>query len=189
MASFCLYDEDLNIILNSHRFTKFLNVRLAKNGEIVSKKKTVITYGTFDLFHVGHLRLLKRARALGDRLIVGVSTDAFNARKGKKTIIPFEQRAEIVASIRYVDEVIPEKNWEQKVDDIRRYQVDILVMGEDWKGKFDHLQNLCEVVYLPRTQGVSSTQLKASLKNLLQISPAKLREAIDTLEQILNDLE
>jgi glycerol-3-phosphate cytidylyltransferase len=150
---------------------------------------TVITYGTFDLFHVGHLRLLKRARALGDRLIVGVSTDEFNAQKGKKTIIPFEQRAEIVASIRYVDEVIPEKNWEQKADDIRRYQVDILVMGEDWKGKFDHLQNLCKVVYLPRTQGVSSTQLKSSLKNLLQISPAKLREAIDTLEQILNDLE
>ncbi len=150
---------------------------------------TVITYGTFDLFHVGHLRLLKRARALGDRLIVGVSTDDFNAQKGKKTIIPFEQRAEIVASIRYVDEVIPEKSWEQKADDIRRYQVDILVMGEDWKGKFDHLQNLCKVVYLPRTQGVSSTQLKTSLKNLLQISPAKLREAIDTLEQILNDLE
>ncbi len=150
---------------------------------------TVITYGTFDLFHVGHLRLLKRARAMGDRLIVGVSTDEFNAQKGKKTIIPFEQRAEIVASIRYVDEVIPEKNWEQKADDIRRYQVDILVMGEDWKGKFDHLQNLCKVVYLPRTQGVSSTQLKSSLKNLLQISPAKLREAIATLEQILNDLE
>ena len=152
-------------------------------------KKTVITYGTFDLFHVGHLRLLKRAREMGDYLIVGVSTDAFNALKGKKTIIPFEQRAEIVQSIRYVDQVIAEERWEQKVDDIQKYGVDILVMGEDWQGKFDDLKPYCQVVYLPRTSGVSSTQLKSSLKSLLDISPSKLREAIEVLQQILKDLE
>lgn len=153
------------------------------------KEKTVITYGTFDLFHVGHVRLLKRARELGDRLIVGVSTDTFNALKGKRTIIPFEQRAEIVQSIRYVDAVIPEESWQQKVEDIQKYGVDVLVMGDDWKGKFDDLQKYCQVVYLPRTRDISSSQLKNSLKSLLQISPAKLREAIDVLEQILNDLE
>ena len=151
--------------------------------------KMVITYGTFDLFHVGHVRLLKRARELGDRLIVGVSTDAFNAQKGKRTIIPYEQRAEIVQSIRYVDLVIPEESWEQKAEDIRKYHADILVMGSDWQGKFDHLKKYCDVVYLPRTRDISSSQLKNSLKSLLQISPAKLREAIDVLEQILNDLE
>ena len=151
--------------------------------------KTVITYGTFDLFHVGHVRLLKRARELGDRLIVGVSTDAFNAQKGKRTIIPYEQRAEIVQSIRYVDLVIPEESWEQKAEDIRKYNVDFLVMGSDWQGKFDDLKEYCEVIYLPRTKDISSSQLKNSLKSLLQISPAKLREAIDVLEQILNDLE
>ncbi len=153
------------------------------------KEKTVITYGTFDLFHVGHVRLLKRARELGDRLIVGVSTDTFNAIKGKKTIIPYAQRAEIVQSIRYVDVVIPEKSWQQKVEDIQKFNVDVLVMGEDWKGKFDDLQKYCQVIYLPRTRDISSSQLKKSLKSLLQISPAKLREAIDVLEQILNDLE
>ncbi len=152
-------------------------------------KRTVITYGTFDLFHVGHLRLLKRAKELGDYLIVGVSTDEFNQLKGKKTIIPFEQRREIVESIRYVDQAIPEENWEQKVDDIKRFGVDVLVMGADWQGKFDHLKEFCEVVYLPRTQGVSSTQLKKSLKSLLEIHPAKLREAIEVLQQILKDLE
>ena len=151
--------------------------------------KTIITYGTFDLFHVGHLRLLQRAKSMGERLIVGVSTDEFNALKGKKTIIPFEQRAEIVKSIRYVDLVIPEKSWAQKEDNIKKYQVDVLLMGEDWKGKFDYLKKFCEVVYLPRTRDVSSSQLKTSLKNLLQISPAKLREAIDILEQILKDME
>lgn len=153
------------------------------------KEKTVITYGTFDLFHVGHVRLLKRAKALGDRLIVGVSSDSFNAKKGKRTIIPYEQRAEIVQSIRYVDLVIPEESWEQKVQDIQKYNVNILVMGNDWEGKFDHLKEYCEVIYLQRTQDVSSSQLKNSLKSLLQISPAKLREAIDVLEQILSDLE
>jgi len=153
------------------------------------KKKTVLTYGTFDLFHIGHLRLLQRAKDLGDYLIVGVSTDEFNAIKGKKTIIPYEHRAEIVRAIRYVDQVIEERCWEQKVCDIKDYDVDILVMGEDWKGKFDDLKKYCQVVYLPRTHGVSSTELKTCLTSLLQISPAKLREAIEVLQQILRDLE
>ncbi|NOX89439.1 MAG: glycerol-3-phosphate cytidylyltransferase [Calditrichaeota bacterium] len=155
----------------------------------MESQKTVITYGSFDLFHIGHLRLLQRAKSLGDRLIVAVSTDEFNRIKGKKTIIPYEQRAEIVGSIKYVDQVIPENSWEQKVSDVQKYNVDVFVMGEDWKGKFDFLSDYCEVVYLPRTRGISSTQLKSALKNLLQISPSKLREAIDLLEQILNDLE
>lgn len=155
----------------------------------MAKKRTVLTYGTFDLFHVGHLRLLKRAKELGDRLIVGVSTDRFNAIKGKKSIFPYEHRAEIVAAIRYVDEVIEEDSWEQKVEDIRNYGADVLVMGEDWKGKFDDLKEYCKVVYLPRTHGVSSSELKTSLRNLLEVSPARLREAVAMLEQLLRDLE
>ncbi len=155
----------------------------------MKSQKTVITYGSFDLFHIGHLRLLQRAKSFGDRLIVAVSTDEFNRIKGKKTIIPYDQRAEIVGSIKYVDRVIPENSWEQKISDVQKYDVDVFVMGEDWKGKFDFLNDYCEVVYLPRTRGISSTQLKSALKNLLQISPSKLREAIDLLEQILNDLE
>src|SRR5438105_1698161 len=110
--------------------------------------KAVITYGTFDLFHIGHLNLLRKCKELGDRLIVGVSTDEFNRIKGKKTIVPFEERLQIVNSIRYVDEVFPERNWEQKQDDIRQYRASIFVMGDDWKGKFDYLtaQCGCEVV-------------------------------------------
>jgi len=149
--------------------------------------KTVITYGTFDLFHIGHLRLLQRAKALGDKLIVGVSTDEFNKIKGKKTIIPYEQRAEIVANIKCVDLVIPEKSWKQKVDDIKRYNVDVFVMGEDWKGKFDFLKENCEVIYLPRTKGISTTQLKSTIQNLLQIRPEKLEEAMNILEQIFKN--
>lgn len=131
--------------------------------------KTVITYGTFDLFHVGHLRLLERARALGDRLIVAVSTDEFNSGKGKRTLIPYCDRAAIVQAIRFVDEVIPETNWAQKKDDIHRFNVTTFVMGEDWKGKFDELKELCEVVYLPRTEGISTTELKQSMALLGQI--------------------
>lgn len=128
---------------------------------------TVITYGTFDMFHVGHLRLLKRLRALGDRLIVAVSTDEFNELKGKKTLIPYEQRTEIVEALECVDLVIPERNWEQKQDDIQRYQVDVFAMGDDWKGKFDHLEAFCRVEYLQRTQGISSSALKLALARLL----------------------
>jgi glycerol-3-phosphate cytidylyltransferase len=126
-------------------------------------KKTVLTYGTFDLFHVGHLRLLKRLKALGDHLIVAVSTDAFNAIKHKQVVIPYAERAEIVRSIRYVDEVIAEENWDQKIPDVKAHAVDVFAMGDDWQGKFDFLKPYCEVVYLPRTEGISSSELKQSM--------------------------
>lgn len=121
---------------------------------------TVITYGTFDLFHVGHLRLLERAGSLGDRLYVGISTDDFNGLKGKHSLIPFGQRMEIVAGLGCVAEVFPETCWEQKESDIHHFRVDILVMGVDWEYKFDFLKPLCSVVYLPRTEGISSTQIR-----------------------------
>ena len=120
----------------------------------------VITYGTFDLFHYGHLRLLKRAKELGDKLIVAVSTNEFNKVKGKNCVYPYEHRSKIVEAIKYVDKVIPERNWEQKRNDIMKYKIDIFVMGDDWKGKFDDLKDLCKVVYLPRTPGISTTELK-----------------------------
>lgn len=126
--------------------------------------KKVITYGTFDLFHIGHLNILKRAKELGDYLIVAVSSDEFNAIKGKKCAIPDYERMEIVKAIRYVDEVIPENCWEQKVEDIKKHDVDIFVMGDDWEGKFDFLKEYCEVKYLKRTEGISTTKIKNELK-------------------------
>ncbi len=128
--------------------------------------KTVITYGTFDLFHIGHLRLLERAKELsnGGKLIVAVSTDEFNLNsKNKKSSIPYADRAAIVGALKCVDVVIPETNWEQKIRDIDKYNVDIFVMGSDWQGKFDFLKDKCEVVYLPRTDGISSSQIKTEL--------------------------
>ena len=128
--------------------------------------KTVITYGTFDLFHVGHLNLLRRAKELGDYLIVAVSSDRFNwEEKQKKCEIPDKDRMAIVEAIKYVDKVIPEDSWEQKIEDVKKYNVDVFVMGDDWKGKFDFLKDYCEVVHLPRTEGISSTQLKEDLKS------------------------
>ncbi len=126
--------------------------------------KTVLTYGTFDVFHVGHVRLLRRAAMLGSKLIVACSTDEFNLAKGKRSEIPYEFRKEILESCRYVSQVIPERNWEQKRTDVVEYGVDIFVMGDDWAGKFDDLKDLCEVVYLPRTENVSSTEIKDSIK-------------------------
>lgn len=136
----------------------------------MKKEKIVLTYGTFDMFHIGHLNLLNRLKSLGDKLIVAVSTDEFNSIKGKKTLIPFEQRALIVQNIKCVDIVISEKNWEQKIDDIKKYNVDIFAMGDDWKGKFDFLKDYCEVIYLPRTQNISTTELKKELNKYLGIS-------------------
>ena len=127
--------------------------------------KKVITYGTFDLLHVGHINLLRRAKALGDYLIVVVSSDEFNAGKGKKAYHSFEDRKKILEAIRYVDEVLPEYTWEQKIDDIVNNNVDVFVMGDDWKGKFDFLKDYCEVVYLPRTEGISTTKIKDDLKD------------------------
>ena len=126
--------------------------------------KTVITYGTFDLFHVGHLNLLRRAKELGDYLIVAVSSDEFNLGKNKVCKIKDTDRMKIVEAIKYVDKVIPETSWEQKIEDVKKYNVDVFVMGDDWKGKFDFLKDYCEVVYLPRTEGISTTQLKEELK-------------------------
>lgn len=126
--------------------------------------KKVITYGTFDLFHYGHLRIIERAKSFGDYLIVAVSTDEFNHIKGKKCIYPYEHRAKIVEAIKGVDQVIPENSWEQKREDIKKYKVDVFVMGSDWKGKFDELADLCEVVYLERTPNISSTEIKNNVK-------------------------
>lgn len=125
--------------------------------------KTVITYGTFDLFHVGHVNILKRARALGDRLIVAVSTDEFNQDKGKMTLVPYEQRVAILEACRYVDLVIPEATWDQKRQDIVEHQVDTFVMGNDWQNNFDDLNDLCQVVYLDRTKDISSTAIKQAV--------------------------
>lgn len=125
--------------------------------------KTVITYGTFDMFHVGHLRLFERMRGLADRVVVAVSTDDFNSLKGKRAFVPYEERREIIESIQYVDLVIPEYSWEQKEDDIVSYSVDFFVMGDDWAGKFDYLSKYCQVLYLQRTQGISSTLLRRGL--------------------------
>ncbi|MGW6175333.1 adenylyltransferase/cytidyltransferase family protein [Arthrobacter sp. NPDC055138] len=150
--------------------------------------KTVLTYGTFDLFHVGHLNVLRRLSELGDRLIVGVSTDNFNAVKGKKPIVPFEQRIEIVQAIRYVDLAIPEENWEQKRHDIDRYGVDVFGIGEDWRGKFDDLGDKVEVVYLPRTSGISTTEMKRVLSAFDERHVEELKRTLDSISQIVKEL-
>lgn len=128
--------------------------------------KKVITYGTFDLLHRGHIRLLKRAKECGDYLIVGLSTDEFNSIKGKKAYTCFEDRKMILSAIKYVDKIIPEKNWNQKISDVQKNDVDIFVMGDDWQGKFDFLQKYCQVLYLPRTEGISTTKIKKDLSEL-----------------------
>ncbi|TWI59883.1 glycerol-3-phosphate cytidylyltransferase [Halalkalibacter nanhaiisediminis] len=126
--------------------------------------KKVITYGTFDLLHYGHINLLKRAKEQGDYLIVAVSTNEFNEVKGKKCYFSYEERKKLVEAIRYVDLVIPENSWEQKVDDIQEYRVDTFVIGDDWKGEFDSLNDYCEVVYLNRTPEISTTKIKNELR-------------------------
>jgi glycerol-3-phosphate cytidylyltransferase len=153
------------------------------------KKKYILTYGTFDLFHIGHLKLLERLSKLGTKLIVGVSTDDFNEIKGKKTIIPYEQRAEIVRAIRYVDEVIPENDWSQKIKDIDTYNIDIFAMGHDWEGKFDELKAYCDVVYLPRTRDISTTQLKSSLQSISNINIDDINQAFEILKRIKEDFK
>jgi glycerol-3-phosphate cytidylyltransferase len=122
--------------------------------------KRVLTYGTFDLFHIGHIRLLERARSLGDYLVVGLSTDEFNLLKGKKSVFSFAERLAILGAIRHVDKVIPEQNWDQKLSDVIDNEIDVFVIGDDWEGKFDFLKSHCEVVYLPRTSGISTTYIK-----------------------------
>ena len=127
--------------------------------------KKVITYGTFDLLHYGHINLLRRAKSLGDYLIVGLSTDEFNNKeKNKECYFDFENRKLLLDAVKYVDLVIPEITWEQKVSDIQKYNIDVFVIGDDWKGKFDYLEDFgIEVVYLPRTKEISTTKIKKDL--------------------------
>ena len=127
--------------------------------------RRVLTYGTFDLLHYGHIRLLQRAKELGDYLIVALSTDEFNEIKGKKAYHNYETRKKMLEAVRYVDLVIPEENWEQKINDIREYKVDVTVMGGDWAGsdKFEYLKDYCQLVYLERTEGISTSKIKKDL--------------------------
>lgn len=125
---------------------------------------TVLTYGTYDMLHVGHIKLLQRARMLGDRLVVGLSTDEFNATKGKRCVIPYADRKLLLESLRVVDQVIPERCWEQKVGDVQHHDVDRFCMGSDWEGHFDFLEDHCEVIYLPRTANISTTLLKRRVR-------------------------
>jgi len=143
--------------------------------------KTIITYGTFDLFHVGHIRLLKKLSMLGDKLIVGISSDEFNEGKGKKSFFSYEERAEIVESCKYVTTVFPEHNWQQKRNDIIKYQADVFAMGDDWEGKFNELDDICEVIYLPRTEDISTTGIKNALS---KVDNAEL----DRIETSLHDV-
>lgn len=129
--------------------------------------RRILTYGTYDLLHNGHIRLLKRSKARGDYLIVALSTDEFNKIKGKKSYYSYEKRKEMLEALRFVDLVIPENSWEQKVDDIKKYEIDEVVMGSDWKDsdKFEYLKEYCDVVYLDRTEGISTTKVKNDLGN------------------------
>lgn len=127
--------------------------------------KRIITYGTFDLLHYGHINLLKRSKELGDYLIVALSTDEFNLKsKNKKSYFDYEKRKTLLEAVRYVDLVIPEEKWEQKIDDIQIYHIDTFIIGDDWAGKFDFLKSYCEVVYLTRTPEISSTKIKEDIK-------------------------
>lgn len=125
--------------------------------------KKILTYGTFDLLHYGHLKLLKRCKTLGDHLTVGLSSDEFNKLKGKESVMSFEERKELVENFKFVDEVIKEDSWDQKIKDIQEHKIDIFVIGDDWTGKFDYLREYCDVIYLPRTKSISTTEIKKLL--------------------------
>ncbi len=142
----------------------FLDCKPAEAGRWEPYMKKVITYGTYDLLHVGHINLLRRAKELGDYLVVALSSDEFNAGKHKTAYHCYEDRKLILEAIKYVDEVIPETSWEQKITDVQALDVDVFVMGDDWAGQFDFLKDYCEVIYLPRTEGISTTKIKGDLK-------------------------
>lgn len=151
--------------------------------------KTVITYGTFDLLHIGHVNMLERLAELGDKLIVGVSTDEFNLLKGKHSIYSYQERARIVGALRCVDTVIPESNWQQKQLDIETYNVAIFGIGSDWQGKFDDLKNSCEIVYLPRTDTISTTSIKGALSNIDAEVIQKIKQGLDGVLDVVKALE
>ena len=144
--------------------------------------KRVITYGTYDLLHYGHIELLRRAREMGDYLIVALSTDEFNQIKNKKSYYDYEQRKMMLESIRYVDLVIPEEGWGQKEKDVDRFDVDVFVMGHDWEGEFDFLKDKCEVIYLNRTEGISTTKIKQELYKIT-------KSIYDTIEHLISKRE
>jgi glycerol-3-phosphate cytidylyltransferase len=155
-----LLTEIINLLVHQNKQSLDLNFK-----ELFKKNyTTVLTYGTFDLLHFGHLEILRRAKDLGDRLIVGLSTDEFNLGKGKVCEFSYEKRKQFLESLSYVDMVIPECNWEQKTSDVIANDVDVFVMGSDWEGEFDFLNNYCNVRYFPRTKGVSTTELKKIIK-------------------------
>lgn len=141
------------------------------------------------MFHIGHLELLKRVSEYAEQTIVAVSTDEFNEVKGKKTIIPYEHRADIVRAIKYVDKVIPENNWAQKASDIKDHGIDLFIMGDDWTGKFDELNEHCKVLYLSRTQGISSSKLKGALSTFSAINTEELNNALELLKRIKENME
>lgn len=146
---------------------------------------TVLTYGTFDLFHIGHLNLIDRLSDFGDRVVIAVSTDEFNTGKGKSSVVSYEDRARIVNSIKGVDLVIPETSWDQKVSDIKKYDVDVFAIGDDWTGKFDELRDFCDVIYLPRTDGISSTEIKQMLRVLDPSHITEMQEALSVMNRLL----
>ena len=150
--------------------------------------KTVITYGTFDLFHVGHVRLLSRLNQLGDRLVIGLSTDEFNKVKGKNVVIPYEERREVLLACRYVDHVFPEENWEQKRQDIIREKADIFAIGDDWIGKFDDLKDIVNVLYLPRTQNISTTDIKAVMSQIEENNKLEIKNVCSHLNELIRNL-
>ena len=148
----------------------------------------ILSYGTFDMFHFGHVRLLKRLADLGDELIIGLSTDEFNLLKGKKTVIPYAHRREVLMACKYVDDVIPESSWEQKSLDIERLGISTFAMGDDWAGKFDALSELCNVLYLPRTQNVSTTEIRQLVNAVHSDKIQQLRTLVGQLGDQISKL-
>ena len=152
--------------------------------------KVIISYGTYDLFHYGHVQILKRMKHMGDKLVIGCSTDSFNSSKGKKSFFSYKERYEILSSCKYVDHVFPEVSWDQKVDDINKYKADIFVIGDDWTGKFDFIETEtnCSVVYLPRTLGISTTNIKNALAVISQEKKDIINQQLIKLQADINSL-
>lgn len=146
--------------------------------------RKIITYWTFDILHIGHLNILKRAKELWDYLIVWLSTDEFNSLKNKKSFFSYEERKKILESIKYVDLVIPENNWGQKNKDIIKHKVNIFVIWNDWEWKFDKLKNVCEVVYLSRTKNISTTNLKSKIKNINKNTIKNMKDSLDSIVEL-----